>query len=221
MQLVCYVGIAAEFRWVCAECQQRGFSNYRADQPAAWGTGISTFAISAGLSGSGSKPSVVAFAIAEQSELLGSRPPPSDSLRRFWDALEEGAGPDQLDEEKERPSEPTPEPTNLRAARLEPDFRVNEQHDAFTSELRSNCCYFDTYIIHTGLEGQARACWRPFPYPRPFIQLRNQIPVNMGLVVAGLRQCRIRNRHFRCIRRCLEKNFSAGLRKLQTTRGAR
>jgi len=51
MQLVCYVGIAAEFRWVCAECQQRGFSNYRADQPAAWGTGISTFAISAGLSG--------------------------------------------------------------------------------------------------------------------------------------------------------------------------
>jgi hypothetical protein len=45
MQLVCYVGIAAEFRWVCAECQQRGFSNYRADQPAAWGTGISTFAM--------------------------------------------------------------------------------------------------------------------------------------------------------------------------------
>ena len=42
--------------------------------------------------------SVVALAVTEQA---GSRPPPLNSLRRLtWDALEEEAGPDQLDEEK-------------------------------------------------------------------------------------------------------------------------
>ena len=124
---------------------------------------------------------------------------------------EKDAGPDQLDEEKERPGEPTPEPANLRPARLEPDFRVNEQHDAFASELRSNSCHFDTYIIHAGLERQATVCRRPFPYPWPFTQFRDQIPVGMGTAVAGLRQCRIRNRRFQRVRRCLEKDFSAGL----------
>lgn len=143
------------------------------------------FAIGVGPLRSGSKPS--------------ARPLPSNSFRRSpWD--EKDAGPDQLDEEKERPSEPTPKPANLRLARLEPDFRINEQPDAFTRQLRSNSCHFDTYVIDTRLESQATVCWRPFPYPWTLAQVRDQIPVSMGTAVTSLRQCRIRKWHFQRVR---------------------
>jgi len=109
---------------------------------------------------------------------------------------EKDASPYQLNEEEERPREPTPEPANLRPARLEPDFGMNEQPDALTRQLGSNSCHFDAYVISTGLESEATVCRRPFPYPWTFIQFRDQIPVGVGTAVASRRQCRIRKRPF-------------------------